>query len=94
MGEYTMGRGKMPEWVACKVMAYKKTDGSTGYEFYGMVKVIDLRIGDKIIKEGHLIRIERKGRRFELKRGKRLFKPDKAAGQNCTEPEKAKGTVA
>ena len=43
---YEIGSGQMPKWVACKVMAYRKMDGSTAYEFWGGVKRIDLRPGD------------------------------------------------
>lgn len=94
MGEYIMGNGNMPDWVANKVMAYRKMDGSTGYEFRGMANIYEIHIGDKIIQNGHLIRFERKGKRFELKRSKRLSKPNKAFGQNRKKPRKAKEEVA
>ena len=60
---YEIGSGQMPKWVACKVMAYRKMNGSTAYEFWGEVKRIDLRPGDLLIKDGQRIGVERKGNR-------------------------------
>ena len=35
---YTIGEGRMPEWVADKVIPFKMMDGSTAYELHGAVK--------------------------------------------------------
>lgn len=58
----------MPKWVAQRVNAYKRMDGSTGYEFHGMVKAIDMLPGDIITKEGRRMHVEKECRPFGSKK--------------------------
>lgn len=53
----------MPEWAAERLSPYRKTDGSTGYEFYGVWRTIELERGDALIKTGHRIEFKRKAAR-------------------------------
>ncbi len=50
----------MPEWAAERLAQFKKTNGGTGYEFYGAWRTIELEAGDTLIKSGRRIEIERK----------------------------------
>lgn len=50
----------MPSWAAECLTPYKKSDGTTGVEFYGTYRSIDLDRGDELIKHGQRIEFKRK----------------------------------
>lgn len=57
---YILGIGEVPNWCRKALMAYRKIDGSIGFEFFGAVKTYKLSIGDVLIKDGNKIKIKRK----------------------------------
>lgn len=58
--KYIVGTSPVPEWAAERLAQFKKTNGGTGYEFYGAWRTIELEAGDTLIKSGRRIEIERK----------------------------------
>lgn len=62
---YIVGEGRMPAWCRKAVDAYKKIDGSTGYELRTHKKNVNLNIGDKVIRENGLFKVERKAKNYE-----------------------------
>lgn len=54
--KYILGNGTIPYWCNKYITQYKKLDGTTGFEFYGKNKTIDLNKGDLIemLEDGYL----------------------------------------
>lgn len=44
--EYIIGTKPVPAWCRDWLMPYLKTDGTTGWEFYGKYKTYELQAGD------------------------------------------------
>ena len=63
--KYIIGTSPIPEWAAERIAQYRKTDGKTGYEFYGTWRSIELEAGDALVKTGRRIEIEYKRNRKE-----------------------------
>lgn len=57
---YILGQGPAPDWCRDKLMAYQKTNGTTGFFFYGTWKDFELKHGDKLVKCGNRINVERR----------------------------------
>jgi hypothetical protein len=63
--EYIVGKRKAPEWCRRFLQPYQKSDGSTGYHYYGKRKDVELSVGDKLIRheDGKVTIIRREGER-------------------------------
>ena len=57
--KYIIGTSPAPTWAAERLAPYKKTDGKTGYEFYGVFITVELNAGDVLIKDRRKINFER-----------------------------------
>lgn len=53
--EYVIGDPDMPLWASEYLMAYRRDDGTTGYELWGYEKVYELQAGDKLIWNGERV---------------------------------------
>lgn len=63
MKRYVIGCGaKAPDWCRHYLMAYRRMDGSTGFEFYGVHETFYLKPGDMLVYQQGRIEIIRKGR--------------------------------
>ena len=60
MFECVFGEEEMPVWLSDKVMAYKKTDGSTGYELDTGRRKIEIKVGDLITNEGRYLKVRKR----------------------------------
>lgn len=60
--EYIIGTEPIPTWCKDYLSPYQKMDGSVGWEFYSKFRDYDLIAGDKLILDGYLIKVERRGR--------------------------------
>ena len=49
MESYIIGDKSMPYWCRNRIMQYKRMDGTTGYEFYGKGKILQLKKDDVLI---------------------------------------------
>lgn len=63
--KYIIGTRPVPKWAAECLTPYKKTDGTTGFEFYGTWRTFELEAGDALIKTGRVIEVEYKKNRKE-----------------------------
>lgn len=59
---YEIGASPVPYWCRAFLMPYRKSDGTTGFEFWGKFKAYDLEPGDALIYDGYTIRVETKKR--------------------------------
>ena len=60
---YVIGESPVPYWCRALIMPYRKSDGSTGYEFHGKNRDYDLSAGDVLAYDGYVVRIESKKER-------------------------------
>lgn len=61
---YIIGKTPMPEWCKGNLLQFRKTDGSTGFEWhfesFGIHKTVELKAGDQLIKTGNRIEFKRR----------------------------------
>lgn len=60
MQTYVIGQMQVPSWCSRLVTPYKRMDGSIGIEFHGKDKELEMRKGDKLVKNGDRIDVVRK----------------------------------
>ena len=62
--EYIVGTSPGPRWGRGRILPYKKMNGETGYEYKfiknWVFKVAELEAGDKLVRYGGEIYIQRK----------------------------------
>ncbi len=51
MNYFKFGSGKIPDWMADRVMMFCRADGSVGYELWGKYANYTLRPGDVIVRD-------------------------------------------
>ena len=63
MKRYVLGHGgKAPAWCRNQLMAFRRMDGSAGFEFYGIERVFTLKPGDMLaFQQGRIEIIYRGG---------------------------------
>ena len=62
--EYIVGTCVAPYWCMYLITPYKRPDGNIGYEYHGKMRTVELRRGDKLVKEdGKITIIRREGER-------------------------------
>lgn len=57
---YVIGQRNIPLWCSKLVTPYRRMNGSIGIEFYGKDKALEMRKGDKLVKNGDRIEVIRK----------------------------------
>ena len=58
---YIIGTSDVPNWCEKKIMPYRKSDGSVGYEFTERSQDYELSKGDVLVYESGRISVIRKG---------------------------------
>ena len=62
MEMYTIGDRNIPYWCRNRIMQYRKTNGSTGYEYHGKGEVLQLEKDDVIFRgQNKQIFVRKKG---------------------------------
>lgn len=62
MESYTIGEKGAPYWCKNRIMPFRRSDGSTGYEYYEQKKVVNLKAGDMLLRgKDNQICIRKKG---------------------------------
>lgn len=59
--KYIFGQGEIPEWVSGRLYHYRREDGLTGYEIDTGRYMKVIFFGDKLIRNGDFIKVERRG---------------------------------
>ncbi|MBR3815122.1 MAG: hypothetical protein IKJ27_00175 [Clostridia bacterium] len=65
--QYIFGAENMPEWVSGRLYHYRREDSSTGYEIDTGRYMKVIFFGDKLIRNGDFIKVERGDGRGENK---------------------------
>lgn len=62
MSRYIFGQGKAPEWVARRLMCFKRLDGGIGWEIEtGRNRTKRVNEGDIIVDKGKFVQVLRTG---------------------------------